>query len=253
MNFNWGRGGKSDGDVNTHTSPTDGASDKIPDELSTPTSELVSWAFLYSDVCHEVLPVTSGTRITVAYDVWHLGKHAPLHPNDLEVAANPIKDYLVSLLRDTTHFMPAGGRIAFGTCHEYPVDEDMSLGHIMDSFKGKDAVLMAILAELQLETKIRAVYDAEDDPTPDSSVDGGADANEESNVVTVGTVGERYALITGSCFYAVQDAYLEDYVAHELKRSKAAGYEKDVIWITQPGGYGHSNTYVAYGNEVSGQ
>ncbi|EJD48524.1 hypothetical protein AURDEDRAFT_35384, partial [Auricularia subglabra TFB-10046 SS5] len=76
----------------------------------------VFWAAFFSDVEHEVLPVSSGHRVTLTYNLYYTaqkGNPRPPPPDELV-------DAFDTLLADAT-FMPQGGRLGFGLRHAYPV------------------------------------------------------------------------------------------------------------------------------------
>jgi len=130
---------------------------------ATNTENQLSWAFLYSDCEHEVLPVTSGTRVTVAYDVFVQEDKEPLRP----VPADSSHEIMAKLLRDMIEdleFYPQGRTLAFGLQHEYACDTftraDMNklLGQ---QLKGADAVWLDVIAKSGLKWEFKAVYEDE--------------------------------------------------------------------------------------------
>jgi hypothetical protein len=90
----------------------------------------VGYAAFYSDVEHEVMPVTSGHRITLTYNLYlepipslasspPLPLLAPGRPGNLNPEFIILKSTLQELLADSS-FLPDGGRIGFGLSHQYP-------------------------------------------------------------------------------------------------------------------------------------
>ena len=73
------------------------------------------WASFFSDVEHEVLPVTSGHRVTLTYNLYH---SAPISPQLLDVTSTSFYRVLSSALQ-TPHFMPEGGTLGFYYQHKY--------------------------------------------------------------------------------------------------------------------------------------
>ena len=87
----------------------------------------VAYATFYSDVEHEVLPVTQGYRITLTYNLYF----APNSSQFSGPAGNPIpahqstlEETLRTLLADPT-FLPEGGHLGFGLYHQYPLDKSI--------------------------------------------------------------------------------------------------------------------------------
>ena len=118
---------------------------------------LVQWAFLYSDCEHEVLPVTSGTRVTIAYDVWWTRlPSVQVDSSKFGVDRSPIYRYLESLLADKARFMPDGGKIGFGLRHAYAVDDTADVPRRL---KGVDRTVQLAVLSLGLRYKVLAAYD----------------------------------------------------------------------------------------------
>lgn len=103
----------------------------------------VVYAAFYSDVEHEVLPVQSGHRVTVTYNLY-FDKHEPFfvtvgsaifpHPTSLETT-------FTEFLADPT-FFPEGGCLGFALHHQYPlstspVREDVTEDDSTDEFEAE--------------------------------------------------------------------------------------------------------------------
>ena len=79
------------------------------------------WLFFYSDVEHEILPVVSGHRVTIAYDVYRapdVSYEVPTGFVALDIKENPLYKALGEGLRNPNLF-PEGARLAFGLSHQY--------------------------------------------------------------------------------------------------------------------------------------
>ncbi|KZV90431.1 hypothetical protein EXIGLDRAFT_837831 [Exidia glandulosa HHB12029] len=123
--------------------------------------EQVSWVAFYSDVEHEVLPVKSGHRITLTYNLYFTeGLTAvPSLPSieSLQLAFQ-------NVLKDET-FFPAGGRLGFGLKHQYPVPTKVDwkqrkkalqdLSHVL---KGGDRAIFHTAHLLGLQPKLAMAY-----------------------------------------------------------------------------------------------
>ncbi len=70
------------------------------DWSSSPTT--TQWAAFYGDVEHEVLPVTSGHRFTLTYNLYHT--LPACHPASLNITTSPLYKELQAALK-TPHFM----------------------------------------------------------------------------------------------------------------------------------------------------
>ena len=132
-----------------------------PDELH--------WVFFYSDIEHEILPVKSGYRVTISYNIYGVtptttSSQAPsLVPatgNGIEFKFNltPIFSNFVEAYKNPA-FLPQGGRLAFGLDHEYGLGgKPDSVTNIDGLYKGIDAALVSTLLEMGLTYSFKAVY-----------------------------------------------------------------------------------------------
>ncbi|KAG7443820.1 uncharacterized protein BT62DRAFT_829825, partial [Guyanagaster necrorhizus] len=138
---------------------------------STPEVPVVSHVAFYGDVEHEVHPVTSGVRVTLAYNLYledkpNLTANAPSDPT-----TDIVKTALQTLLADEA-FLPRGGLLGFGLRHQYPfaisknrgmkpkIDETgrNRLRQLADSLKGNDANILRACRDLGLDANIRILY-----------------------------------------------------------------------------------------------
>ena len=117
-----------------------------------------------NDVEYEVMPVTSGYRITLTYNLYLKKK------NNANVAAvaefgqteTQIKNALDDLLKDTA-FFPDGGFLGFGLAHRYPFSQaTTNLSNLGGSLKGTDAAIKRACDSLSLTNEVRAVYRCDD-------------------------------------------------------------------------------------------
>ncbi|KAF8521841.1 hypothetical protein JB92DRAFT_2889717 [Gautieria morchelliformis] len=100
------------------------------------------WAFLFSDVEHEVLPVKSGTRVTLAYDIFISKETASPGASVMDAMSLPLyTDFKAAL--NNKDFLPQGGKVAVALSHAYPISSQSLFAS--DSFashlKGSDAAL----------------------------------------------------------------------------------------------------------------
>ncbi|KAF8530187.1 hypothetical protein BU17DRAFT_78797 [Hysterangium stoloniferum] len=78
------------------------------------------WAFIFSDVEHEVLPVTSGIRISLTFDIFASRGTHPAEYHAIEARTLPIFGNIENLLKKED-FLPVGGRVAIALSHVYPL------------------------------------------------------------------------------------------------------------------------------------
>ena len=107
------------------------------------SSTTTHWAAFFSDVEHEVLPVTSGHRITLTYNLHCLPSGTgtavggiDFHPVSLDVTTNPLYQELLTALQNP-HFMREGGSLGFCLRHKY-TDPSTDLEAFSLSLKGGD-------------------------------------------------------------------------------------------------------------------
>ena len=88
-----------------------------------PQPQAVHWAFLFSDVQHEVQPVTKGHRLTLTYHIHASPAEQPPQPS-LSLTAMPLGQALHRALKDLD-FLPQGGKLGFACRHLYPHTGDL--------------------------------------------------------------------------------------------------------------------------------
>lgn len=142
-----------------------GGNSQIFDWAPTAKDGIVNWAFLYSDCEHEILPVASGTRLSLSYDVF--ASPTPTPSTALENTCFPFHSHLATLLR-RADFLPEGGKVAFALEHAYPLPTaaEQSTSERNEDFvkslpgrlKGFDAVLYAVGRSLGLAPQLKALY-----------------------------------------------------------------------------------------------
>lgn len=109
----------------------------------------IQWAAFFSDVEHEILPVTSGHRITLTYDLYY----AKERPSALPVIS-PFQHYLQEAL-ENPYFMPEGGCLGFDCKHSYvfsTLNEPQLLPSVL---KGADYMVFQVAKNLGLNVTIK--------------------------------------------------------------------------------------------------
>ena len=121
----------------------------------------IAFAAFYSDIDHEVTPVTSGHRVTLTYNLYFSDEQPTTFPAPVPIPSTSqtaFKEVLSQLLSEPT-FLPEGGFLGFGLQHVYPVDPTANVQNLMNRLKGSDAIIQRVCAELSLGTTLRVVYE----------------------------------------------------------------------------------------------
>ena len=114
------------------------------------SSTATQWAAFYSDVEHEVLPVTSGHRITLTYNLYHTSR--AMTP---AITTNTLYCELKAALQNP-HFMRQGGVLGFFCQHKY-TSISTNLGKFSPFLKGEDALIYEIAYSLKLSISLKPV------------------------------------------------------------------------------------------------
>ncbi|TFK63788.1 hypothetical protein BDN72DRAFT_775478 [Pluteus cervinus] len=152
----------------------------ILSKAATPSAACVAF---YSDVEHEIAPITSGYRLTLTYDLLYgeekeenidlsLGSSLAMVTRSIpEVSL--LQAAIVNLLQDD-HVLPDGGCFGFGFRYTYPAftpqetDDDSdsprsSLKDVLNQLRGSDALLKQVCDTLSLSVTAQVVIDTERD------------------------------------------------------------------------------------------
>ena len=105
----------------------------------------IGYAAFFSDIEHEVAPVTSGHRVTLTYNLY-FENDEPISADDTVskhlapplVNEGAFTEAFTALLEDP-EFLADGGTLAFGLRHVYPIKDDLK--HVYNVLKGSDAVV----------------------------------------------------------------------------------------------------------------
>ena len=117
------------------------------------SSPAFEWAFFYSDCEHEILPVTAGLRVTLAFNLECTPQDAA-PPKTMDPITLPFTRALHAAL-DCCAFMPEGCELGFALQHLYP---HTSKGFSISMLKGADAVILSAAKRLNLEVAIEPVW-----------------------------------------------------------------------------------------------
>ncbi|KAI0334271.1 hypothetical protein GY45DRAFT_1359215 [Cubamyces sp. BRFM 1775] len=149
----------------------------------------IAYVAFFSDIEHEVMPVLSGYRVTLTYNLYYVQDVVGLgdagHPSIAAQPVMPSEDVLRSTLRamlDDPTFLPSGGNLLFGLHHRYPLstssetrwryvsERQKELQDVASRLKGSDAMLLRAARSNMLDTEVRMVFEDdcnEDGDTPE--------------------------------------------------------------------------------------
>ena len=116
---------------------------------SAAVSQNIQWAAFFSDVEHEILPVTSGHRITLTYNLYYSEERPSTFP-----VVSPFYHYLQEALKNSS-FMPEGGCLGFDCKHSYvfsTLNENQLLPSVL---KGADYMIFQVAKTLGLNVTIK--------------------------------------------------------------------------------------------------
>jgi hypothetical protein len=120
-------------------------------DWSGPIHETVRWVALYSDLDHSISPVTSGSRVTLVYELSRSGR----------VNDNPVYERHVAALRTSALEMPPQGPLMIACAH-HVIGLDDPQPQSIDSLRGTDRVIADILVERGIRVAVRTCVVARD-------------------------------------------------------------------------------------------
>ncbi|KAM5533679.1 hypothetical protein V8D89_012646 [Ganoderma adspersum] len=237
--------------------------------LSGRTNSIAYIAF-FSDVEHEVLPVRSGHRVTLTYNLFYGSLRTPAPPTHLaasqppHASASAVQADLAALLADPT-FLPAGGAMGFALCHDYPFPAAWTsnmadpLDELEEWLKGSDAVLFAAWSALGrgVRPSLRLVSEGLE---KEIALEGMVELNmfDEDEESVEDKIDERYygaVVLRSLVFTGDEDAPWTGHEEEEDEKDEEEEREDKrltVHWVTDRGrGRGVCSPYLTYGNEPS--
>lgn len=153
----------------------------------TPVNLTPGWGFLYSDCTHEVLPVTAGSRLTLAYNVY-----ADKSPEQLLGRTQISETNLYARIRAVAAVNGSKKQLAFGMSHVYPQPNkrhgDRTI--LPQHLKGVDLLIYNIAKALGLivETGVILIKPDEPEHTDDEDEDEDRDDDYEDASQTSGAI-----------------------------------------------------------------
>lgn len=131
---------------------------EIVHDWASSSAQKVQWAAFYSDVEHEILQVTEGHRVTLAYNLYYHNEMSK--PSlELDVTISPFFINLKAALAHP-HFLRCGGTLGFACQHSYVFDELRKLSECLPFLlKGSDRTIVLAAKSLDLKTQVRPAFD----------------------------------------------------------------------------------------------
>ncbi|KAF9027605.1 hypothetical protein BDZ89DRAFT_951991, partial [Hymenopellis radicata] len=218
---------------------------------STATEPEIAYVAFYSDTEHEILPVTSGSRVTLTYNLYFEDTAANLLANPTAPSAKhlALKDAIQELVADPDLRSQGVRKLCFGLAHQYPVrkSESQNLGYSVSELKqylkGGDALIYSVCQELGLQISVKVLYVFDDEWFG-------------PNGVYLGTEPAQAPEWPVCAYYEEEDRAefmkgMEVVQAPIWKDSEEYG-ESPLFWVTpQSKASQVETTYVAYGNDAS--
>ena len=230
-----------------------GADSRCPDS--------VQWAAFFSDSPHEILPVESGHRITLTYNLsvtpesvsaTSAVSESTLLPG-LSADSMALHSVLRAALADLD-FMPAGGILGFGCLHAYPHTQEGLCKHVPSMLKGGDAAVQAVALGLGLQVSVKAVYDVKaqfkylDDDEGAEYEEDEADPAEGNMMVRLCKLSAVKGLDWCMNTYGGGEYTRKDVIKNCIPRSTD---DRNVTWCRPPSRWALQLVHTAHGNELS--
>ncbi|KAJ3501293.1 hypothetical protein NMY22_g18978 [Coprinellus aureogranulatus] len=120
----------------------------------------IAFVSFYSDIPHEVLPVESGYRITLTYNLYlkeFWQGPLTLKSSSTDTYSSLLASFAKALASPTV--LPKGGALGFGLLYRYPINPDTTnLAAFTGALKGNDALIRAVCKALALEPSVQVLY-----------------------------------------------------------------------------------------------
>ncbi|KAF9235657.1 hypothetical protein BU15DRAFT_77778 [Melanogaster broomeanus] len=126
------------------------------DKFAAATEPSACFVAFFGDIEHEVLPVTSGYRVTLAYNLYYQlpSASASYLPSPFH---QKLTETLVDLVNDKTT-LPNGGYLGFGLMHEYAYNDRSPINWSLVELKGSDQALADVCDKLGLQHSLKLYY-----------------------------------------------------------------------------------------------
>jgi hypothetical protein len=218
----------------------------------------VCFVAFFGDTEHEVLPVTSGYRVTLTYNLYH----KPIHPSTSSIPTPfqiKLKQALVDLVNDKST-LPDGGYLGFGLVHEYVHTGRDLLDPLSSQLKGSDRALADLCHQLGLRYYFRLFYREITDAhvnliaTKELDVDGGNMhyESQSSDYLRQALDGLTNEQVEGVVFFGghkIDSRTLEDYGYSWLNPFYRAPVTEVLEITPMKSSVDVKTPFLAYGNE----
>ena len=117
---------------------------------------VICWAAFFSDVEHETLPVISGLRLTLTYNLYFVNKSRKISTSNVGQFHTALKEALY-----TPHFLRNDGCLGFDCKHAYvftSLNKTKLLPHLL---KGADYAVFSAAKALGLNVSVKPVMEGE--------------------------------------------------------------------------------------------
>ena len=119
-------------------------------------SVLLQWAAFFSDVEHEVLPVTAGYRVTLTYNLYYDRPPASAPILTMSIYSHPFYHQLRKSLT-SAYFMRGGGVLGFTAQQEYEFEKLNRANDLPLLLKGADRIIYLVAKSLGLSVLVKPV------------------------------------------------------------------------------------------------
>ncbi|KAL0575721.1 hypothetical protein V5O48_006255 [Marasmius crinis-equi] len=214
------------------------------------STDTIAFVAFFSDVEHEVLPVTDGHRVTLTYNLYYSTPSTALF-----IPPAPLVDHTsqlnatLSALLENPEFSPKGGFLGFGLTHSYPVVPGKTkLDDLIPVLKGSDQVISVACSQLGLNVSIKTAFEDEDWNGVKQQIllDTAVDLSD------YGQIEESWSVLfleegRGTLVHPYNKEPSPVKGFYRSPRSKAVTWISPLSDCTS----GYNSAYLAYGNEAS--
>ncbi|KAL2064514.1 hypothetical protein VTL71DRAFT_3651 [Oculimacula yallundae] len=220
----------------------------------------IKWCAFYSDCEHEVLPVTTGHRVTLTYNLYvseHVGGILQRYPTT-DPSLYPLFEGAKKML-EQPGFMSKGGTLGFYCAHQYAHTREGTDQLMPYALKGIDAVLFAVFNSLGVSVRLRPVL--ENDIFEREDVDIGEDDYQRHRDYVKGESLESWearrghTTVIGANFTSIDsmDEGDGERMSERLEEVWPFGEAHYVQWLNEATGanWDEALTNQSYGNDYS--
>ena len=194
----------------------------------------VSWAAFFSDVEHEVLPVTDGHRLALTYNLYCVDNFQDVTPT-LNITNSPFHHELHAAVSNP-HFLRDGGVLGFSFQHQYVFRDLNCTKHLPSLLKGADSIVYMVGISLGLPVLVKPV-------TKDVDVY----IHDEDERKTSRFILPKFRrLIVGGTRDSDDEPLDDEFFKHTFH---GALRDKNITWCQALSNLQPAATYTAYGNE----